>query len=169
MGTTAGFRRGILVVALAGVGVMGSQPAASTAMGRPEVDAIRTVTSFPCRWNWDLQVGLRPGFVTASSSADCAGHRGSLTLRVRLLRLDPTTKIWATDRLQTRTWRDLRGSHFVAVRSPCAVSTVRAVFGWTLRNTRGKVVNRQTVRSGTLGDPGPGCHQVLVGPGTAPT
>ena len=85
--------------------------------------------------------------MTAGNSADCSGRQGSLTLSVRLLRLDPASKTWHTAKAQTRTWRVLRGNHFLELATPCVVSTVRAVFGWTLRNTGGKIVGRRSLRT----------------------
>ena len=70
----------------------------------------RGTSSFPCRWSWALQDGLRNGYVTAGNNADCGGRSGSLTLSARLLRWDQKSKRWHTDKAQTRTWRDLRAN-----------------------------------------------------------
>lgn len=118
----------------------------------------RVSTSFPCRWQWDLHAGLRAGYVTAGSSADCAGRRGSLTLSARLLRWNPQSKTWHADRAQTRTWRDLSGNRYVELTERCTAATFRAVFGWTLRDTGGALVSRHAVRSGVLKVPGPDCR-----------
>jgi hypothetical protein len=95
--------------------------------------------------------------VTAGNSADCRGRQGSLTLSVRLFRLDPASKTWHTVKAQAKTWRVLRGNHFLELATPCVVSTVRAVFGWTLRNTGGTVVGRHSLRTASLKVPGPDC------------
>ena len=95
--------------------------------------------------------------MTAGNSADCSGRQGSLTLSVRLLRLDPATKTWHTVKAQAKTWRVLRGNHFLELATPCVVSTVRAMFGWTLRNTGGTVVGRHSLRTASLKVPGPDC------------
>jgi hypothetical protein len=129
----------------------GGQPAE-----RPAV--LRTKASFPCRWRFDLEAGLRAGYVTAANSADCSGRQGSLTLSVRLLRWDSASKAWHTAKAQTKTWRNLRGNHYLELARPCVVSTVRAVFGWTLRNTAGAVVGRHSLRTASLKVPGPDCR-----------
>jgi hypothetical protein len=138
----------LLLVAL----VLGSSAMASSAAG-----SSRGTSSFPCRWNWDLQAGLRDGYVTAGSSAHCGGRSGSLTLSVRLLRWDPDSKTWQTVRTQKRTFKSLRGNRYLELADPCVASTVRAVFGWILRNSRGSVVGRNTVKTGSLKVPGPDC------------
>ena len=158
--------RALFVVSLAVSGVVaaysggaGASSIALRAGGRaaqPPVVGGRTAT-FPCRWRFDLEAGLRTGYVTAGNSADCSGRQGSLTLSVRLLRLDPASKTWHTAKAQTRTWRVLRGNHFLELATPCVVSTVRAVFGWTLRNTGGKIVGRHSLRTASLKVPGPDC------------
>jgi hypothetical protein len=114
-------------------------------------------SSFPCRWNWDLQAGLRDGYVTAGASADCGARSGSLTLSARLLRWNPKSKRWHVDKAQTRTWRDLRAHRYIELAEPCVTSTVRAVFSWILRDTGGTVVARKTVKTGPVKVPGPGC------------
>ena len=104
-----------------------------------------------------MPAGLRTGYVTAANSADCTGRQGSLTLSVRLLGLDPASRSWHTVKAGTKTWRVLRGNHYLELAKPCVVSTVRAVFGWTLRNTGGAVVSRRSVRTASLKVPGPDC------------
>ena len=131
---------------------LGAAAMASSASGYA-----RGKSSFPCRWKWDLEAGLRDGYVTAANSADCGGRSGSLTLSARLLRWDPESKTWHTDRAQTRTWKNLRANRYVALAEPCAASTFRAVFSWILRNSRGSVVGRNTVRTGSVKVPGPDC------------
>jgi hypothetical protein len=123
--------------------------------------AARAKPAFPCRWRFDLEAGLRTGYVTAADSADCTGRRGSLTLSVRLLRLTPPSTVWHTAKAQTKTWRDLRGNHFLELARPCTASTVRAVFGWTLRNTGGAVVARHSLRTAALKVPGPDCRVTI--------
>jgi hypothetical protein len=138
----------LLLVAL----VLGATAMASSATG-----SARGESSFPCRWKWDLQAGLRDGYVTAGNSAHCGGRSGSLTLSARLLRWDPESKTWHTVRAQTRTFRNLRANRYIELAEPCTASTVRAVFSWILRNSRGSVVGRNTVKTGSLKVPGPDC------------
>jgi hypothetical protein len=117
--------------------------------------------SFACPWSWALYDGLRPGSVTAGASANCAGRKGSLTLSLRLLSQKPGSTAWRTDVFRRKTWRRLRHDRFLNVAEPCVAEKVRAVFRWTLRDTRGTVVSRNVVRSGTLQVPGPGCKLTL--------
>jgi hypothetical protein len=80
------------------------------------------------------------------------------TLRHCCIRLlDPASRSWHTVKAQTKTWRVLRGNHYLELAKPCVVSTVRAVFGWTLRNTGGAIVSRHSVRTASLKVPGPDC------------
>lgn len=123
----------------------------------------RDTSSFPCRWKWDLEAGLRDGYVTAGNSADCGGRRGSLTLSVRLFKWDPATKTWRTEKAQTKTFRNLNGNRYLELAEPCTSSTVRAVFGWILRDTGGTIVSRNTVKTKSLRVPGPGCR-ISLGP-----
>jgi hypothetical protein len=132
---------------------------ASTASGR-------AASTFPCRWSYSLYDGLRQGFVTAGDNADCSGRQGSLTLSVRLLRLDPATKTWHTVKNRSRRFRHLSGSRFVEVASPCAATSFRAVFRWTLRGPGGAVVARHRVSTRRLVVTSPDCQIVLSGPGT---
>jgi hypothetical protein len=141
-------RRVLLLVAAA----LGAAAMASSATGHTQ-----SKSSFPCRWKWDLQAGLREGYVTAGNSAHCGGRSGSLTLNVRLLRWDADSKTWQTARAQTRTFRNLRANRYTELAEPCAAATFRAVFGWILRNSRGSVVGRNTVKTGSLKVPGPEC------------
>jgi hypothetical protein len=126
----------------------------------------RAASTFPCRWSYSLYDGMRKGFVTAGENADCSGRRGSLTLSVRLLRRDPATKVWHTAKTSTRTFRHLSGNRFAEVATPCAATSFRAVFRWTLRNTRGAVAARHRVRTPALVVTSPNCELVLSGPGT---
>jgi hypothetical protein len=131
-------------------------------IGQPAKRVASTAAqSFPCPWHWNLYDGLRPGYVTARSNADCTGRQGSLTLSIRLQGRKRTDKRWHTDKVRTRTWRNLQGNHALTVAQRCAFETVRAVMRWTLRDTRGAVVARHVVRSGSLAVPGPGCRTVL--------
>lgn len=161
--TDARLRRSLFVVSLAVTAVIagysGGADASSNAGGR---QAHRPVVlgakaAFPCPWRFDLEAGLRTGYVTAANSADCSGRQGSLTLSVRLLRWDPASKAWHTTKAQTKTWRNLRGNRYLELAKPCVASTVRAVFGWTLRSTGGTVVSRHSLRTASLQVPGPGC------------
>lgn len=132
---------------------------ASAASGRP-------ASTFPCRWSYSLYDGLRKGFVTAGDNADCSGRQGSLTLSVRLLRLDPVTNTWHTAKNRSRRFRHLSGNRYVEVASPCVATSFRAVFRWTLRNPGGAVVARHRVSTPKLAVPGPDCQIMLSGPGT---
>jgi hypothetical protein len=114
-------------------------------------------SSFPCHWNWTLQAGLREGYVTAGNNASCGGRSGSLTLSARLLRWNPRSKRWHTEKAQTRTWRDLRANRYLELAEPCVASTVRAVFVWILRDSGGTVVARNAIKTGSLKVPGPAC------------
>jgi hypothetical protein len=116
---------------------------------------------FPCRWDWSLFDGMRPGYVTAGNNADCGGRRGSLTLGVRLLKLDPVTNVWHTDKKKTRTFRNLGKNRYLEIAEHCAAATFRGVFRWTLRNTSGAVVARHTVRSSSLVVKSPDCKITL--------
>jgi hypothetical protein len=162
----ARLKRALFVVSLAVAGIAAGYPGGANASSialsagvqpaqRPAV--VPPKASFPCRWRFDLEAGLRTGYVTAANSADCSGRRGSLTLSVRLLRWDPASKAWHTAKVQTKTWRNLGGNRYLELAKPCVVSTVRAVFGWTLRNTGGAIVSRHSVRTASLKVPGPDC------------
>jgi hypothetical protein len=118
-------------------------------------------SSFPCRWTYDLEAGLRDGYVTAGNNANCGGRSGSLTLSARLLRWDPRSKTWRLVKAQTKTFRDLRANRYLELAVPCVTSTVRAVFGWILRDTGGAIVARNSVKTGPLKVPGPGCRFVI--------
>jgi hypothetical protein len=130
-------------------------PAAASSRAGEAADRL----SFPCRWNWDLQAGLKDGYVTAGNNASCGGRSGSLTLSARLLSWDRKRKRWHTDKSQTRTFRDLRGNRYVELAEPCVGATVRAVFGWTLRDSSGTIVARNSVKTASLKTPGRGCKQ----------
>ena len=114
-------------------------------------------SSFPCRWTWDLQYGLRPGHVTAGNNADCSGRAGSLTLRVRLLQRDPGATTWHTVRARTRTFHHLNGNRYVEVATPCVAARFKAVMRWILRNPGGGVVARHVVRTATVTVPSANC------------
>ena len=117
--------------------------------------------SFPCRWTWDLQYGLRPGHVTAGNNADCSGRAGSLTLRVRLLQRDQGTSTWHTVKTRTRTFHHLNGNRYVEVATPCVAAKFKAVMRWTLRNQGGGVVARHVVRTGVVTVPSTNCVQTI--------
>lgn len=121
----------------------------------------RASGSFPCSWKWDLEAGFRAGYVTAVNSANCAGRSGSLTLSVRLLRWNPKTRKWHLDKAQTRTFADLHSNRYLGLAERCSASTMRAEFGWILRDSGGSVVARHSIKSGTLKVPGPDCRIVI--------
>jgi hypothetical protein len=133
--------------------------AAAAVASSGAVSAAASSSSFPCRWTYDLEAGLRTGYVTAGNNASCGGRSGSLTLSARLQRWDPRSKTWRLVKAQTKTFRDLRANRFLELAVPCVASTVRAVFGWILRDTSGAVVARNSVTTGPLKVPGPGCKQ----------
>lgn len=140
----------LLIVALALVVPAGASSRAGHAGGS---------SSFPCRWTWDLQAGLRAGYVTAGNNASCGGRSGSLTLSARLFSWDRKRKRWHLDKARTRTWRDLRGNRYVELAEPCVGATVRALFGWILRDSGGTIVARNSVKTASLKTPGRGCKQ----------
>jgi hypothetical protein len=162
MATRAQLRWSLLLVVLATTAVM-AMPSGSGARAPGHA-----ASSFPCRWNWSLYDGMRPGYVTAGSNADCTGRQGSLTLSVRLLKLDPMTKAWHQVKAQTKTFRHLNGSRFVEVASPCVATSFRAIFRWTLRDARHVVVARHAVNTSKLVVTSPGCRFIPTGPGTPP-
>ena len=114
-------------------------PAARALDSEPLVGRALT-SSFLCTWKWDLQPGLRTGYVTAGNGANCAGRQGSLTLSIRLLRWSPKSEKWNVDKAQTRTWTDLRANRYVEVAERCSKSTVRVVFDWGLRDAGRTVI-----------------------------
>jgi len=142
----------VIVLALAATvsSAAAARPASSTA-----------VRSFPCRWNYDLQVGLRAGYVTGGESADCTGQQGTLTLSTQLYRWIPATRKWRLDRSVTRSWSNPAGNRFVTFQEHCALGKVRATFSWVLRDRSRRVIARNTIRSSSVADPGPGCAYVL--------
>jgi len=118
-------------------------------------------SSFPCQWHWNLQDGLRPGYVTAGINGDCGGRNGSLTLSIRLLSKQRNAKQWHTDTFKSQTWSSLNGPDRLGVQARCAAETIRGTFGWTLRDQRGAVVSRKVLRSAPLVVPGPSCRLIL--------
>src|SRR6476660_10406538 len=120
MVTDPRFRRRLFLAVLAGTVLVAGSSAITGASSisiatSPPASRSPAVTrsrSFPCRWNWSLFDGMRPGYVTAGNNADCGGRRGSLTLGIRLLRLDPVTKVEHTDKKQTRTFSNLRKNRY---------------------------------------------------------
>jgi hypothetical protein len=126
-------------------------------------------SSFPCRWSYSLYDGLRPGYVTAGNNATCTGRQGSLTLSVRLLKLDPMTKAWHTVKAQTKTFRHLNSPRFVEVATPCVVASFRAVFRWALRDTRKAIVARHLVKTPKLVVNSGSCRFIPTGPGSPPS
>jgi hypothetical protein len=118
-------------------------------------------SSFPCHWTWDLQYGMRPGYVTAGDNANCAGRPGSLTLKVQLLQRDEATDSWRTVKRRTRTFHHLNGNRFLEVAAPCAPAKFKAVMRWVLRNPGGAVVARHVVHTGVVAVPGPNCLQAI--------
>ncbi len=99
--------------------------------------------------------------MTVGNSAACSGRSGSLTLSVRLLGRTSPTKPWHVDRARARTFTDLRHNRYLVLEERCRASTVRAVFGWILRDSGGAVVSSYSVKTATLKVPGPDCRFVF--------
>jgi hypothetical protein len=153
MATRAQLRWSVLAVVIAATAVVG-------------VGSGQAASAFPCRWNWSLFDGMRPGYVTAGSNADCTGRRGSLTLSIRVQKQDPATMAWQTVKARHKTFRHLNGNRGLDAATPCVAATFRGIFRWTLRDAGGAVVARHRVKSGKLVVTGPNCAITLGGPGT---
>ena len=119
------------------------------------------VGAFPCRWNYDLQVGLRAGYVTGGESADCTGRHATLTLSTQLYRWIPAKKRWRLDRSVSRSWLNPTGNRFVTFQERCTGGKVRATFSWVLRDGSRQIIARNSIHSTSVADPGPGCAIVL--------
>jgi len=124
----------------------------------------RSAGSFPCQWKYDLEVGLRAGYVTAGESAACAGRLGRLTLSAQLFRWIPATGRWHLDRKQTTTFTNLSHNRYVELVERCRAGKVRAVFRWQLRDTGGRLVATNLIRTAPVGVPGPACQLTLGNP-----
>jgi hypothetical protein len=118
-------------------------------------------SSFPCRWDYDLYTGLRPGYATGGMSANCFGRAGRLTMTGQWYRLTLVTKKWRLDRSQTRTWSSLGVKHYIEFQERCKPGRLKAVYTWLLRDTEGRVIARNVVKTAPINDPGPGCAYVL--------
>ena len=118
-------------------------------------------TSFPCRWNYNMYVGLRAGYVTGGENADCTGHQGTLTLVVQLFRWTPATAKWRLDRSETRSWRNPLGNRYVEFDERCSIGKTRATFTWALRDPAGRVVAHMSIKTSPVADPGPRCAYAL--------
>ena len=162
MATRARLRWSLFLVVLATTAVVAMPSGSVLASGR-------AASSFPCRWSYSLYDGMRAGYVTAGNNADCTGRQGSLTLSVRLLKLDPMTKAWHNVKAQTKTFRHLNGNRFVEVATPCVVASFRAVFRWTLRDTRKVIVARHLVKTRKLVVDSGSCRFIPTGPGSPPS
>ena len=141
------------------VGLMLAATLSFAAAARPAADV--AVGAFPCRWNYDLQVGLRAGYVTGGESANCAGRHGTLTLSAQLYRWIPAKRKWRLDRSVSRSWTNPTGNRFVTFQEHCAGGKVRATFSWVLRDGSRHVIARNSIRSTSVADPGPACATVL--------
>ncbi len=116
--------------------------------GEASSSAAKPASTFPCPFTWSLATNMAPGKVEAGASSSCAGKRGSLTISVKLEKQDPATKQWHVLRQQTKTWKNPNGRHFVVLLAPCQVATYRANFDWKLKNTAGRVVAHNHVKTG---------------------
>jgi hypothetical protein len=161
MATSARFRWSLFLVVLATTAVVAMLSGPVRASGR-------AASSFPCRWSYSLYDGMRKGYVTAGSNADCTGRQGSLRLSIRLLRLDPMTKVWRKVKAKTKSFTHLDGNRYVEIASPCVAAAFRAVFRWTLRDTRKVIIARHLVKTPKLVVVSPNCALTLMGPGTPP-
>ena len=121
----------------------------------------QAAASFPCRWNYDLEVGLRPGYVIAGENTACVGRSGSLTLSAQLYSWDYKAKRWHLDRTQTRTWADPNGRRYVELQEKCRPGKVRADFHWLLRDGGGSVVASKVIHTPSVAVPAVDCHIVL--------
>jgi hypothetical protein len=141
------------------IGLMFAATLSSAAAARP-ASAV-AVSAFPCRWNYDLHVGLRAGYVTGGESADCTGQHGTLTLRTQLYRWIPAKRKWRLDRSASRSWLNPTGNRFVTFQEHCARGKVRATFSWVLRDGSRHVIAQNSIQSTSVADPGPGCAYAL--------
>lgn len=116
---------------------------------------------FPCRWNWGLNAGLPAGFVVAGINADCFGRAGSLTLGIRLLKFNPKSRRWHTDKVKDKTFTDMKGNRGIDVTERCRFQKLRAIYRWTLRDPGGGIVATKVVRTRAWQAPGPGCTIIL--------
>jgi hypothetical protein len=116
---------------------------------------------FPCRWNYNLYVGLRAGYETGGENADCAGTSGTLTLAARLYRSPPGTHTWRLTRSPARSWVNPTGNRYVEFSRACTTGRIRAVFTWALRDPRGHLVAHNTVVTAPINDTGRGCKYIL--------
>jgi hypothetical protein len=121
-----------------------------------------TVTgTFPCRWNYNLYVGLHAGYETGGENADCTGTPGTLTLAARLYRSPPGSHTWRLVRSRSRSWTHPTGNRYVEFSEPCTAGRIRAVFTWALHDPRGRLVSRNTVTTAPINDTGRGCKYIL--------
>jgi hypothetical protein len=79
------------------------------------------------------------------------------------------TKAWHSVKAQTKTFRHLNASRFVEVATPCVVASFRAVFHWTLRDTRKVIVARHVVKTSKLVVNSQSCRFIPTGPGSPPS
>jgi hypothetical protein len=134
---------------------------AAFALAAPLTAPAAAAVTFPCRWNYDMYVGLHLGYLTGGESADCTGVHGTLTLSAELFRWTPSTGKWRLDTTKRHAWSNPRGNHYVEFSQRCARGRVRAVFNWLLRDQSGHTLSINTIRTAPVADPGPKCALVL--------
>lgn len=134
---------------------------AACTLGAAEAAKTTVAGTFPCRWNYNLYVGLRAGYETGGENADCTGTPGTLTLAARLYRSQPGSHTWRLVRSPSRSWTHPTGNRFVEFSEPCTPGRIRAVFTWALHDPGGRIVARNIVTTAPINDTGPGCRYVL--------
>ena len=117
--------------------------------------------TFPCRWNYNLYVGLHTGYETGGENADCTGKSGTLTLAARLYRSLPGSHIWRLARSRSRTWVNPTGNRYVEFSRPCTPGRIRAIFTWALHDPDGHRIASHTITTQPINDTGPGCKYIL--------
>ena len=121
--------------------------------------SLGAASTFPCRWNWDLLYGNRPGYVTAGNRRRLRGRAGSLTLKIRLLQRDDKTQPWrhaSNTRSRNVPPPQPQPLRRAAPRRAWRRSSKRSCAGCcALRVAR--VVARHVVHTGTITVPSPNC------------
>ncbi|HEV2590298.1 MAG TPA: hypothetical protein VGU02_00265 [Gaiellaceae bacterium] len=118
-------------------------------------------SGFPCRWHYNLYVGLHVGYETGGENADCAGRPGTLILAARLYRLTPASRTWRLVRATSHSWTNPTGNRYIEFSEPCVAGRIKAVFTWTLRDPGGRLIGHNTITTSPVNDPGRGCKYIL--------